>query len=106
MVVIALTWSPPLSEVCTHLSQINPDAQPQTPEGCAECLKEKKRWIALRMCLTCGHIGCCDSNVGQHARAHWEETGHAIMKSYKAPEFTWCYIDDMMVKVPTTAAKS
>jgi uncharacterized UBP type Zn finger protein len=80
---------------CTHLDQI----KEVKPDGdtCGDCVKAGTKPVALRMCLTCGHVGCCDSSVGQHARKHYEETKHPIMESFKsAPggtEWRWCYID-------------
>jgi len=81
---------------CTHLDQIDAKAQPKTPEGCEECLASNQPWNELRMCLTCGHIGCCDNSFGKHATAHFKSTGHPIMAGYKTPSaFKWCYIDEV-----------
>jgi uncharacterized UBP type Zn finger protein len=82
---------------CTHKDQIKKDVKPAS-DTCLECVKEGLTPVQLRMCLTCGHIGCCDSSVGRHATKHFKETNHAIMKSFKsAPaggeEWTYCYID-------------
>ena len=78
---------------CEHVRQVRP-VQPRTPKGCEECLFEKMRWVHLRLCLTCGHVGCCDSSLGKHARHHFEETGHAIMRSFEPGErWGWCFID-------------
>ena len=77
---------------CTHLDQI----QLVTPgtDGCEECLATGDNWVHLRICLTCGHVGCCDSSKNQHAGKHFLETGHAIMQSFEAGEdWRWCYID-------------
>ncbi len=82
---------------CTHQDQI----KKVTPsgDGCVECLRDGTTWVALRLCLTCGHVGCCDSSVGKHARAHFEATKHPIIESYKSAadggqEWRWCYIDN------------
>lgn len=83
---------------CTHLNQIKEGVEPKTPDGCEECLKEKTPWRELRMCLTCGHIGCCDSSIGRHATKHFKDTNHPIMKSFqKGEEWKWCYIDEELV---------
>ncbi len=82
---------------CTHLDQINEDVVRQTG-GCEECLKTGGTWVHLRVCLTCGHVGCCDSSEGKHAHKHWEETGHPLIESGQPGEhWRWCYIDDDFV---------
>ena len=57
-----------------------------------ECEKEKLPWVAIRMCLTCGHVGCCDSSVGLHATKHFKETGHPVMVAVPDKSWRWCYI--------------
>ena len=59
-------------------------------EGCEECLLTGGTWVHLRRCLTCGHVGCCDSSEGQHATRHFLETGHPVMASAEPGE-TWCW---------------
>jgi uncharacterized UBP type Zn finger protein len=79
---------------CPHFTQI----RPVTPgsQGCAECLASGDSWVHLRLCLTCGHVGCCDSSQNKHATKHFRETGHAIIKSLEPGEnWGWCYIDQM-----------
>ena len=81
---------------CTHLDQIR-DVKPQT-RGCEECLKSEDQWVQLRMCLACGHVGCCDSTKGKHATAHFDATGHPIMRSIEPGQnWKWCYVDRMMI---------
>ena len=76
---------------CEHVTEIR-DVQPKTPEGCEECLAEGARWVQLRMCLVCGHVGCCDSTPGKHATWHFHETGHPVMRAFRAPgKWGWCY---------------
>jgi len=83
---------------CTHLDQIN-DVEPQTPNGCAECLAIGGTWVHLRMCLSCGHVGCCDQSPGKHATGHFHETGHPVMQSFQPGEdWLWCYIDEVMLE--------
>ena len=84
-----------MSSTCAHVSQIRP-VQAKTPDGCEECLKTKGWWVHLRMCLTCGHIGCCDSSPSKHATAHFHKTQHPIMRSFEDGEdWGWCYVDEM-----------
>jgi uncharacterized UBP type Zn finger protein len=82
---------------CAHLDQIRnvtPSAQ-----GCEDCLREGGTWVHLRICLTCGHVGCCDTSHGKHARKHWEETGHPLIQSFERGEnWLWCYPDEMLMQ--------
>ncbi|MGH7566767.1 MAG: ubiquitin carboxyl-terminal hydrolase 14 [Gemmatimonadota bacterium] len=81
---------------CTHLDQIR-DVEPRT-KGCAECLKTGSRWVHLRMCRTCGNVGCCDSSPGRHATGHFRESGHPIARSIEPGEsWSWCYADEAAV---------
>lgn len=79
---------------CTHLEEIDGSVQPQSA-GCQDCLAMGNRfWVALRVCQTCGHVGCCDSTPHRHARRHAEETGHPIIKPLGAGGWLWCYPDN------------
>ena len=81
---------------CAHLDQVR-DIAPRT-EGCEECLATGGRWVHLRMCRTCGHVGCCDSSPGRHATGHFRESGHPIMRSIEPGEsWSWCYADEAVV---------
>lgn len=83
---------------CSHLDQVR-DVAPRTPDGCEECLATGGRWVQLRLCLSCGHVGCCDSSPGRHARAHHHATSHPLMKSLERGEnWGWCYVDEMFVR--------
>jgi len=82
---------------CTHLDQIH-DVTPRTPNGCEECLKMGSRWVHLRLCLTCGHVGCCDSSPNRHASKHYHQTQHPIVRSFEPGEdWRWCYVDQIAV---------
>jgi hypothetical protein len=84
---------------CTHLDE----ARPVTPgaNGCEECLAAGGRWVHLRVCLSCGHVGCCDSSPSKHATAHFQSTGHPIIQSYEPGEdWCWCYADEVALNVP------
>jgi hypothetical protein len=79
---------------CSHLNQIQ-NVHPHT-RGCEECLKTGDRWVHLRMCLVCGHVGCCDSSNGKHATKHFQQTDHAVMRSAEPGErWGWCYVDEI-----------
>ena len=85
-----------MAEQCEHLKQI----QNVTPsaQGCEDCLKTGDSWVHLRICMMCGHVGCCDSSKNKHARQHFHVAGHAIIKSFQPGEhWMWCYIDDAYV---------
>ena len=80
-----------------HLRLVRP-VVPQTPEGCAECLATGSPWVHLRLCLTCGHVGCCDSSPNRHARLHAHAVGHPIVRSFEPGEdWRWCYVDEAFV---------
>jgi uncharacterized UBP type Zn finger protein len=79
---------------CSHVADHVKKVKPRT-RGCEECLKTGDTWLHLRMCLECGHVGCCDSSKNRHARAHFHETDHPIIQSAERSEnWRWCYIDD------------
>ena len=80
---------------CSHADQIRVVAIQDNVLGCEDCLKIGGTWVHLRMCLTCGHVGCCNSSVGRHADLHLHETGHPIMLSIEPGEaWRWCHIDE------------
>lgn len=83
--------------ICTHLSRIRP-VQPATA-GCQECMELGMGWVELRLCLQCGHVGCCNGSQGQHALRHFEETGHPIIRSYQSGrDWSWCHVDRTYVE--------
>ena len=84
------------SKTCSHLDQIQVAELPEQIDGCEECLKIGSRWVHLRMCMTCGKIGCCDSSPNRHATAHERETSHPIILSAEPGEgWSWCYPDEL-----------
>ena len=86
------------SSRCTHLDQIQ-DVRPRPKEGCAECLAMGDTWVHLRMCLVCGHVGCCDSSRNKHATKHFRATGHPLIESYEPGEdWAWCYVDEVVLQ--------
>jgi monovalent cation/hydrogen antiporter len=82
---------------CEHLRRAPRVIAPNTPDGCEECLRDGTRWVHLRVCLECGHVGCCDSSEHKHATAHFHATGHPVMRSIEPGEaWRWCFIDDVV----------
>ncbi|WP_216369046.1 MULTISPECIES: UBP-type zinc finger domain-containing protein [unclassified Roseobacter] len=86
---------------CNHLDQITwalPDEAAKAGAVCEDCAKIGGTWVHLRMCRSCGHIGCCDSSPHRHARAHWGASGHPILCSYEPGErWSWCFEDEEIV---------
>jgi uncharacterized UBP type Zn finger protein len=81
---------------CNHLDTITLLQLPDSVEGCEDCLREGGVWLHLRICLGCGHVGCCDNSPGQHATAHFKSSGHPLMHSLEpGEEWTWCYADEL-----------
>jgi uncharacterized UBP type Zn finger protein len=82
---------------CTHLDQVEFLSPPEEVAGCEDCLREGTQWVHLRMCQSCGHIGCCDNSPRRHATAHNKESGHPIIRSIEPGEqWSWCYEDELM----------
>lgn len=92
-----------MSETCEHLSglAVSDFPPPDPPNGCKECLVEGTTWVELRECLTCGHVGCCDSSPQTHATKHHKQTQHPVMRSVM-PDATWdwCYVHELTGDLP------
>jgi uncharacterized UBP type Zn finger protein len=87
---------------CQHLAIVNP--VPPRTLGCEECLKLGTEWVHLRLCLSCGHVGCCDSSPGRHASKHAQHTSHPVIVSFEpGEEWAWCYVDEVELPVPPAA---
>jgi uncharacterized UBP type Zn finger protein len=83
-------------KTCTHLDMI----RKVTPSaaGCEECLQSGDEWVELRLCRTCGHVGCCDSSRNKHATKHYRTIGHPIVRSFQPGEhWSWCYVDQVYI---------
>jgi hypothetical protein len=82
-------------DTCTHLDQIR-EVTPSSP-GCEDCLEKSRHdWTYLRVCQTCGHVGCCDNSPGKHATRHYRKVGHPLVRSYEPGEdWFWCYADEV-----------
>jgi len=86
---------------CTHLDQVLITELPESTPGCEDCLATGGRWLHLRICLSCGKVGCCDDSPGRHARAHAAESGHPIVRSIEPHEnWSWCFVDDVGIILP------
>jgi monovalent cation/hydrogen antiporter len=82
---------------CEHLRAVGEVPAPRTPRGCEECLAEGQRWVHLRLCLDCGHVGCCDSSVGRHASRHFAQCRHPVVRSFETGEaWRWCFVDEVL----------
>jgi uncharacterized UBP type Zn finger protein len=85
-----------MADTCTHLETIA-SAAPSS-DGCEDCLRIGGRWVHLRRCMHCGHIGCCDNSPNRHATAHFQESGHPLIRSAEPYEdWRWCYADEIPV---------
>ena len=84
---------------CAHLDVVAEVVPSST--GCEDCLRIGGRWVHLRMCMSCGHIGCCDNSPNRHATKHWEgNSTHPIIRSYEPGEdWWWCYEDQLFFEL-------
>ena len=91
-----ITFTPRDASSCSHTEQVQP-VQPSA-QGCEECLESGDAWVHLRVCMTCGHVGCCDSSPNKHATKHFHATEHAIIRSIEPGEtWGWCYVDKLQL---------
>ena len=86
-----------MRQPCSHLKQVrSAGRQPAIPgsAGCKECIESGDGWVHLRLCLACGHVGCCDDSPNKHASAHYRSSGHPVIKSFEPGEdWAWCFVD-------------
>jgi uncharacterized UBP type Zn finger protein len=86
---------------CTHLDTVEIKELPPSVDGCEECLRMGSPWCHLRICLACGHVGCCDSSPNKHASAHAREQEHPIIRSIQPGEdWSWCFVDELAMLIP------
>ena len=84
-------------DYCEHIAAIL--AVKPSADGCEDCLKIGDSWVHLRLCKSCGHVGCCDNSKNRHATFHYHDSHHPIIKSHEPGEdWGYCYIDDMFFK--------
>jgi uncharacterized UBP type Zn finger protein len=89
-----------MTDICGHVDRIEPTVRPSSTSGCSECLRTGDAWVHLRLCLTCGEVGCCDSSPNRHASRHAAATGHPIVRSFQPGEdWAWCYLDEVAFTV-------
>ena len=82
-------------QTCTHLTEADRSTRPRT-NGCEKCLAMGDTWVHLRLCLTCGHVGCCDDSKNKHATKHFHSSKHPVMRSLEPGEtWGWCFVDDV-----------
>ena len=90
-----------MEDTCADLEKLDEQGrEPVKPSGhgCKECLDSGEEWVHLRLCMSCGHVGCCDSSPNKHATKHFHRSQHPVVKSYEPGEdWAYCYVDDMMV---------
>jgi uncharacterized UBP type Zn finger protein len=87
-----------VSQSCSHGDGVRITDLLDPLLGCEECLKTGSRWMHLRMCLSCGKVGCCDNSPGRHASAHFKESAHPLIRSAEPGEsWSWCYVDEVML---------
>jgi len=83
---------------CAHVNEVR-EVTPKTPGGCEECLAIGSDWVHLRLCLSCGHVGCCDNSPNKHATKHFRSLRHPIIRSFEPGEdWGWCYVDDLLME--------
>lgn len=84
-----------MATTCTHLDQIKVTHTAKT--YCEDCVKTGDEWLHLRLCLICGHVGCCDSSPNRHATKHFHHTRHTLMRSIEPGEaWIWCFVDEVV----------
>ena len=92
---------------CRHRDRIRIGELPERDDGCEDCLAAGQPWLHLRICLECGHVGCCDQSPHRHATAHANSTGHPIIRSLEAgEEWAWCYIDRIGMLAPEVSGST
>ena len=96
-----------MSSSCTHLESIEITELPEEVPGCEDCLAAGGKWLHLRICLTCGHVGCCDDSPNRHATAHARGDAHPIIRSLEPGEdWCWCYVDEVAFLIDAIHGKT
>jgi uncharacterized UBP type Zn finger protein len=99
MVLVRRSANKSDGNACLHLHSVV--GMPPLAQGCSECLESGSEWVHLRICMTCGHVGCCDSSPNRHALAHWlANRDHPLVRSYEqAEDWWWCYPEELRFEV-------
>ena len=88
------------ARACSHLDEVAVLELPAEVEGCEDCLRTGGKWLHLRICLSCGHVGCCDDSPNRHATAHYHATRHPVIRSQEPGEhWSWCYVDEVVFRL-------
>jgi hypothetical protein len=86
---------------CTPHNSIHVTELPEAVDGCEDCLREGGVWLHLRICLECGHVGCCDDSPNRHASRHAADSSHPIIRSLEpGEEWCWCFVDELGMLIP------
>ncbi|HVE92317.1 MAG TPA: UBP-type zinc finger domain-containing protein [Actinomycetota bacterium] len=94
-----------MPETCEHVNEVQ-DVTPSS-EGCEDCVRVGDSWVHLRLCMTCGHVGCCDNSKNRHATGHHHSTKHPLIQSFEPGEtWWWCYVDEVDFEVPGAKSPS
>jgi hypothetical protein len=92
---------------CTHLDHVHVTDLPEAVDGCEDCLADGGQWLHLRICLECGHVGCCDSSPGRHASVHARSAQHPIIRSLEpGEEWSWCFEDEIGLLIPSVRGET
>ena len=92
---------------CSHLESVELTELPEEVDGCPQCLELGDPWCHLRICLTCGQVGCCDSSPNKHASAHARDAEHPVMRSLEPGEdWSWCFVDEVAMRIPQVAGET
>lgn len=87
-----------MADICEHIEAVTSDPAPHA-KGCEECLAMGDTWVHLRLCLGCGHVGCCDNSKNKHATKHFKDTSHPVVRSFEPGEsWRWCYVDKLFAE--------
>jgi uncharacterized UBP type Zn finger protein len=88
------------SPACRHLDTITVTELPESVAGCEDCLASGGVWMHLRICLACGHVGCCDDSPNRHASKHAAAAGHPLIRSLEPGEdWSWCFLDEVAMVI-------
>ena len=91
---------------CSHLDSVELTELPEEVDGCPQCLEAGDKWCHLRICLTCGQVGCCDSSPNRHASRHAADSGHPLMRSIQPGEdWSWCFVDELAMAIPQVSGE-
>jgi uncharacterized UBP type Zn finger protein len=96
-----------MTDFCTHLDTIRAASLPEGVPGCEDCRRIGGSWVYVRLCLTCGHIGCCDPSPNAHATAHARSSHHPVIRWLESgEEWCWCYVDEIAFRVDLAEAEA